>query len=485
MKSLISLKIWSILLLTILSIDGHRVIYRFGGNYPTDRCRILLQKSPDGQYGSTQQTAMVEEQSRLVINHLNCSAVYSETIEPGTLVAPRNTTYNGVIGMLQRDEVDIVTILTRVDNLVDGSVVKVGSAIASGHNVMQSPIRRPTKMSIEISHVFMEVDTFTYVIFIVCITTIGIGLVLVHVVHYSRRMSLSKLGRKMAKTIWTMTTILIDNGDISRVSRSTPRILWTLMMILVFVTVFSYTLNYLACDQVADIIPTQLDTLYQLLNEQPFNKYQIYMSPIYFFYSIIKMAPNGSIYNRLYRRIVDTNGFIKYGFTESWNSKESDQLWSRFHKSRDMVLFLPGETVTMFKPIVCLFEPFKILDSHFGSEKISESIVAAPVNHRMSYDMYRYIRYRQMTVLEMGYMHQSVQMAIKSMVEGLAIIGPGDGQKLQCLYSLKDDQEPIVNVSSPISSYKAILELCFTIAMFGVIGLVIELVISRKMVLIN
>lgn len=125
-------------IINLIYIESVKVKEWFGGSYPTDvSCRVL---ALDLGFLNLQKPKNAIERGmdnlfKYALREINCTYVYS----PATIrIIDRpdeNGTYNGVIGMIQRNEYDLALFPLRTD-LIFGDPVKLGPAIASGDSLI-------------------------------------------------------------------------------------------------------------------------------------------------------------------------------------------------------------------------------------------------------------------------------------------------------------------------------------------------------------
>ena len=168
------------LFLPLNVLSGFKIIDRFGGSYPKNAvCRILYPKAvADILNGDLKERFSAAIDSILdgfrVIKYLNCSSSEFEVDGDPFAMLP-NGTYTSAIGLIQRKEAEMVTILVRPDSLpnepgIIGPVLFEAEAVIVSKRV-SSELQRTTRQLTaffsdipDLNYFFINITVFIFVV---------------------------------------------------------------------------------------------------------------------------------------------------------------------------------------------------------------------------------------------------------------------------------------------------------------------------------
>ena len=197
-------------------VSGVKVIERFGGFYRKDLpCKLWIPEGMDKFEGMSSSSPLNLNELIDSVKKLNCTFIRSKGDDFGYPM--ENGSYTGLIGMVQRQESDVMLVAVRPDSLpyepalIGPMVLEADAAIISGKS-------KKNRVTREILEFVSDVDPLVYAYF-------GISII-VFSVCYTLSIVLSKaietddwdaltIGKDFFKTIWESCAAVLDEEQFS------------------------------------------------------------------------------------------------------------------------------------------------------------------------------------------------------------------------------------------------------------------------------
>ena len=240
-----------------------KVIDRFEGYYAKDiRCRIW---SPSG-YEVGQKMPPMMDDIFTAIKRFNCSWLLTPYTETGYPLP--NGTYNGAIGILQRNEADLGSLIGRPDGLPFEPVL-IGPMIKEADVVIVTNRRYGEKITREI---LQFVDDFNPIVYKYIFMVIMIVCIFYTMITYGPDSWIKRLKedprvaiKLFLEHVWESFNLVLDQENF-RSETNVARILVLFFAIFIFVFIYGIFLNQIGADLVAKTKGDNVDGIDYFLN---------------------------------------------------------------------------------------------------------------------------------------------------------------------------------------------------------------------------
>ena len=454
-----------------------KVIDRFGGFYRKDLpCKFWLPERYEAldkiQTGSAFKSTLLLGP----LKKLNCTIV---TSKPHYFGHPsENGSYTGLIGMLQRQEADVMIIAVRSDSLPHEPAL-IGPILLEADAAIISGKSKQHRITREILELVNDVEPLVYAYFIISIIVFSVFYTTSIVLDLSRgnetgdedaeieNSNASTVTKCFLKTIWDSCVAVISGEQFSPEDNSS-RILSLFFTLGLFFGVYGMFLNNVGADLIRRNGPPNIDSIGYFVNNITHTK-PVIIKRLYLL-NLLKSEPKNSTLGRLWSLMEkeqnDTVLDVDKDRLESGDEmyrlqvfgKATDLLWEV--QNRKKALIMPRSFARNFKMVGCTMNAVNMSRLYLSKE----SFAAGTLNTLMSHGIHPEIR----KIFE--YFGRAFHEA--ALMEGIARIRaltaadmiPGinaklDFSALQCIEDkpltvMKDDPELAAEVVSDDESFQ-------------------------------
>ena len=383
-----------------------KIIDRFGGFYRKDLpCKLWL---PAG-IEATQEMGVGSsfKLSTLLLDplkKLNCTIFITQTAEIGYPLD--NGSYTGMIGIVQRQESDLMLISVRPDSLphepafIGPMLLEADAGIVSG----KSKKKRITR---EILELVNDVEPLVYTYFIVSIIVFSVSYTASIVLELFRGnetgdedaetqdWDVLTMENRFFKTIWETCAAVLDEEQFSPDNYSS-RILSFFFILGLFFGIYGMFLNNVGADLIRKNGPPNIDSIDYFLNNITHTKPVIVKK--LFLLNLLKNEPKnstlGTLWSLMEKEQNETVLDVDYDrltagdeiYRMQMLGKTTDLLWEV--QNRKKAIIMPRSILKNSKMVGCTMNPVNISRLYISKE----SFAAGTLNTLMSHGIHPEIR---------------------------------------------------------------------------------------------
>ena len=316
------------------------------------------------------------------------SAKYYERDENGTDI--------GAASLVARNLVDTALLLTRADTM-DSDGYQLGPVFAPADvAILAYPAEFERFVQTEITDVFSNVDstTYSYIGLCSCLVVILLTMIVTFMKSIRHRMIPKKVARNVVKAAirhtWYMYGLFVDQCDWSP-KLDAIRVMWLHLLLMIFVLIPGYVLNFLSTDQVAAIPAKYIDKVSYFLDTDkhmtPFVIKDLYLD------RFLTTAVRGSKMYDLYQVVKNRNSFITTDLDNEDNLRDQliDLITNQIMAQKGALLLENHWSQLMAKKIGCQVFPDKVERIHTSKELFAGGNAHTILNKQLAYALYKYI----------------------------------------------------------------------------------------------
>ena len=408
----------STLIIFIISIPivyGTKVIDRFGGFYRQDlSCKFWV---PEGSQTFEEiLKASIFKSSALLnpLKKLNCTILKSRGDDFGHPLD--NGSYTGLIGMVQRQEIDLMIVAVRPDSLphepalIGPMLLEADAGIISG----KSKKHRITRQILEL---VIDIDPLVYIYLVISITVFSVCYTTSIVLELSRENEIEDVDAEIEnldalnvanyflKTFWESCVATIGGEQFSPDNKNS-RILSLFFTLGLFFGIYGMFLNNVGADLIRKNGPPNIDSINYFINNINATDYFVnnitHAKPVIvkrlYLLNLLKKEPKDSNLGRLWSLIekeqndtvfdvdVDRLQTQDEMYKMQMFSKLSDLLWEV--QNRKKALIIPRSMARNSKMFGCTVNPVNISRLYVSKE----SFAAGTLNTLMSHAIHPSLR---------------------------------------------------------------------------------------------
>ncbi|KAI1309111.1 hypothetical protein HDE_00335 [Halotydeus destructor] len=321
--------------------------------------------------------------------------------------------FDGLLGMIQREEVDYATTQSRLDSLGHNSLRVLGVLGSAEVRILSKKVKHVNQ---SLTHFEPMLDTMSLVDewSFSCLLVSVLLVAMVISVANSRAADKTTfrakgLLRRYFQTLWALFELLVSQGKFIYVT-TVPKLMWLTLTIGLFVIVSCVFMNLLSTEQVAQREPDQIDTFADLFDNFKWQEPTLFAD--LYTNSLRNLARNGSRENQLFERIKRNENNTYILPTQSNSSQELSQFtFNRYLDNGGRYLLL--ENSVWFPSIFCHIVPEKFDEVHESKETVLDGILVALYNSKSDPKLVKYMSYRLTNKLEFGFTAYENLRAVK------------------------------------------------------------------------
>ena len=483
-----------------------KVIDRFGGFYRKDLpCKIWMPSNLEILIDDIQSTRAVKSELLLgPLRVLNCSIFQTKNMDFGYPLV--NGSYTGLIGIVQRQESDVMMIPVRPDSLphepalIGPIVLEADAAIISGKSKKKRIIR-------EILAFVNDIDPLVYTYLITSIIVFSVCYTTSIVLESSREnktenedaetedWDLLTVAKHFLKIIWESCAAVLDQEQFSPGNYSS-RILTLFFTLGLFFGIYGMFLNNVGAGLIRRNGPPNIDSIDYFVNNITHTK-PVILKRLYLL-NILKSEPKDSTLGKLWSLMEkeqnDTVLDVDKDRLESGDEmyrmqvlgKATDLLWEV--QTRKKALIMPRTFARNFKMVGCTMNAVNISRLYFSKESFAAGTLNTLMSHGIHPSLRKIFEYYGRTVHETGFMWGSQKLIVLDAAD----MFPGTNAKLdlsalQCtedkpLTVMKDDPELAEEVVTDDESFQEFslfhLESLFKLWFFGLFAALVLFILE-------
>ncbi|KAI1306515.1 hypothetical protein HDE_00993 [Halotydeus destructor] len=277
------------------------------------KCKIAIFKAESILQVDTELKShnLLHKINRYATTHLNCSEIVTTDVRSGDAGIDGN--YSGVIGLIQRGEVDYTSAWMREDCIASDSI-GVLAPVAGADVRIVSPVLNDSANTEGIVKydsgsdkfepfldTFSLIDGYTYIGIFASIFTVAIIIWFDTSRRSSHPQTFKSLAKQLVVSLWCVFALMVSQGK-SMFNTSSLKLMWFMMTIGIFIISSGYLLNLLGTEQVAKRSPDQIETLTDIIS-QKFEHIEPTLVTNAFTYALDKLVKPGSNEEKVFKKL--------------------------------------------------------------------------------------------------------------------------------------------------------------------------------------
>lgn len=327
---------------------------------------------------------------------LNCSMVYVKYSTPGK--PNENGSYDGLIGIVQRDEVDLAWFLIRPDSL-PFEPVKFTPPATSADIVIISRKNSSLPVTHELTH-FLAFDGIIYVYILITIMFIfSIIYIWVEAFVEENTFDLKKKFIEYIETNIKIIQLFIGQDDLSP-NTVTGIVLAFSVCLFIQIFIYGILMSTVGADLVVQITPPRIESLDDLLNSE--------ITPVIFkklfLLNILKASPSSGKMNKLFDKIMKNPNESLFDI----NVNDVSEMMPRFlslaaeiDQSKKAIM-IPNSVVETFMIFGCTLFPQKVENTHAGYDLFAAGTLSGVMSKKIDPYLEKVLQFQTRNTLELG-----------------------------------------------------------------------------------
>lgn len=319
---------------------------------PNARCWVLFPKQvTQGNYVLVDTFLPLANSLDYWLKKGNCSLKSVDYLVTGS---PNATgSYDGYLGMVQRNEYDFVYLAVRPDSLpfepgkLTPPIISADVTILSRKNETERSEKREVTS-------FLNLDICVYVYtLVICFFILPIFLLYVHLRGKLMSTNVTLMYKEYIANCCRVFVLLLDQEQFQHKSLPARILIFSASLFTLF-AVFGLLLNTVGADLIVKKSPPTIDSLDDLLNSR--------MQPVIirrlFEYELIKASPSGSKLNKVWNRMNENLNVSLFDFDESNTAQAMPTVMNLFKKlvSSKVALLLPQSSAIYVHWATCVLK---------------------------------------------------------------------------------------------------------------------------------
>ena len=396
----------------------------------------------------------------------------------------------GMIGMMQRDEIDVASQYARPGVLADG-VVTVGAAVMPVDLIVISRKARSVRHALDVLDIVEAFDTLsglgmiTLLLWIIIVISFGTVLLRRRKVNEANY-SANYYFVKVYQTTWRVVELLLDQENFAH-SYSFANFIWLILCIFLLVVIFGHLLNLMSTDMVAHKPGENINELRDLIRGGAFTHSQPVMLKLLYFYDYLLKSKPGTDIHQLYRKMADfedcrqisTCSFLDIDFskTETMVTILEYMMFIMSDLTRSRCILINRQYLeSATEKLACMYNPSLMLKAHVSNQAIVSDILVLFYNrHRTTWMLRERVDYTTMSRLEFGYIPNTMSELAMAVAAQASLVYDWKAQK--CVAKIEDDQ--VTDESQPLWWLRKTGIVCITLLVIGTVCLMIEIISYR------
>ena len=458
-------------------VYGKKIIDRFGGFYRKDLpCKFWL--PPGFEVTDNMPGSSIFKSSTILdpLKQLNCTVLRTKEDDFGHPLD--NGSYTGVIGMIQRQEVDMVSIAVRPDSLPHEPAL-IGSIYLEADNAIISGKSKKKRVTREILELVNDVDPLVYVYLFVSIIVFSVCYTTSIVLELYRENETEDgnaepedwdaltVGKCFFKTIWESCAAVLDEEQFSPQNYSS-RILSLFFILGLFFGIYGMFLNHVGADLIRKNGPPNIDSIDYFINNITHIKPVIARK--LFLLNLLKREPKDSTLGKLWSLIekeqnetvlhIDQNrleaGDEKYRM--EMFGKATNLLWEV--QTRKKAIIIPRAFARCGKMVGCTMNAVNMSRLYLSKESFAAGTLNTLMSHGIHPEIRKIFEYFGRAFHEAALMEGIARIRVLNAADLIPGISASlDFSALQCIEDkpltvMKDDPELAEEVISDNESFQ-------------------------------
>ena len=352
-----------------------------------------------------------------------------------------------MVGILQRGDADVATIIVRSDTIGD-TAVRLGPAIAAADSViMGTKLTNETSSPSFVTDIVYNVDITTYWLLMVLVVIV-ISLLTSSEVIERKLFALTGVRRHLVtmvnKLVFKAIGLIVDQEDYQP-SLWSGRFLWFHFCLALFFLIFGILLNTMSTDITVTKPATYVESIDYFLDTTPETRRKPIVFEDMLFHTAARRADKNSKLGQL-KHIMDTTPGCYFKMDPNTITSKLTMMISDELLAGKSVLIYPEFAVhTYFERLGCTVQPEMMSLVHTSKQSMTPGTLHPIYSHRLPHPMLKYIEYRAQTAFELHLLNSMLDFVVGQVAS--------DNQLPRTLAYYKCMEHEVENSNSNLKQY--------------------------------
>ena len=379
-----------------------------------------------------------------------------------------------MVGVVQRGDADVATMLVRSDTIGD-TEVRLGPTLAAADSViMGTKLTNETSSPSYVTDVVYNVDTTTYWLFLV-LAVIVLSLLTTSELISRKLFSLRRVRRHLAKLVksinWKVIGLIVDQED-HQPSLWSARFLWFHFCIAMFVLIFGYFWNTMSTDITVTKPATYAESIDYFLDTTPEKRRKPIVFENLLFHTAAQRADQKSKLGQL-KHIMDTTpGCYMRMNPNDLITKVLTMMSDGILAGKSVLIYPKFAVNSYFERLVCTARPEMMTLIHTSKHSMTPGTLHPVFGLQLPHQMMKYLEYQVRNFLEMHLLNAMLDFVVGQLAS--------DNQLPRTLAYYKCIDHEVVQSDSNLKQYmtlhdiKPAIQVILALTATAVIVLLIE-----------
>ncbi|KAI1306521.1 hypothetical protein HDE_00995 [Halotydeus destructor] len=378
----------------------------------------------------------------------SCTEVITSNVKIGDIDEHGN--YSGLLGLIQRQDVDYAWAPMRLDCVTDslgvltpvsGADVRIVSPILNRSAGTENNVKydNGSERFDPILETCASVDGMSYLFF--CVAIFAIALI-ISIAKRRRQSDTSwPLAKNFTVTLWQIFEQVLNQGKFNP-KATFVQLVWLMLTMGLFVIISGLFLNFLRTEKVAQVGPPQLESMESIVGSE-FNRLEPTLMTNSFTFGLGKLVKFGSKEHKLFEKLrrheqnlVYVNKSLDKG-KDSLRDLMSLIVTSFANKDR---YFLVEEILwSGLKPALCFSSPNLGSEAHTSIATLMNNILIIPYSKRLDRRLRHFLEYRLQNQFELGVLKHELNAIFMTIIEMTEQFQLGKPNTTKCLLGLTEE----------------------------------------------
>ncbi|KAI1306483.1 hypothetical protein HDE_00984 [Halotydeus destructor] len=470
---------------------SNKVSNRFHSyNLKTLDCKVAkfrLKSILDLDYKNQVHQVLLEMNTYATMN-LNCTEIETEDIRSGEIDEYGN--YSGVVGMIQRKEVDYGLAWMRSDCLATESLDVLATIFEADVRIVSPILNESAKGSGSVEYqsvpdnfepfldTFTLVDQSSYYCFLAAIFAVAL---IISIDKHRRNLNIDKVSlfsKQYAHALWEVFELIVGQGK-GNDDTNLLRMMWLMWTVGLFIIISGVFLNLLRTEQVAQRTPAQIETMEDIVGPN-FKGIQPTLVTNTFTYALSKLnLKPESNEKKLFDKLNSHDGNLIYmdSPNKTKNTATIPGSIGDAKRKKDRYFLIEEVLWSQLKPVLCHSSPDDARQIRTSGKPILGGLLITPMAKSVNFRLKKYTEYRLKNQFEFGISNSALRHVFERLGYGMGQWILGKTNSTMCLLDWRDE-DSISDMVFKLEHCKLILSSLASLLMSSVLVNIVEYLVA-------
>ncbi|KAI1306516.1 hypothetical protein HDE_00992 [Halotydeus destructor] len=396
----------------------------------------------------------------------SCTELISRDIRSGEIDEHGN--YSGVVGMIQRKEIDYGLVWMRSDCLATESLNVLATIAGADVRIVSPKLNYSAtessgaeyKAAADRFEPFLEtcalVDQYSLYCVLAAIFTVALVISVDQRRSHPNSYAVSLSAKQYAHALWEVFKLIVRQGKL-KYQTTLLRMIWFILTVGLFIIISGVFLNLLRTEQVAQRSPDQIDTLTDVIGSR-FPSIQPTLVTNAFTYGLGKLKlKHDSDEKKLFDKLKRHDGnLVSIESTNTGGPYTIQASINRARESKDRYFLVEDVLWTKMKPVLCHCSPNGARQVRASPEPILGGLLITPLAKDVDFKLRKYLAYRLTNQFELGISNFELSFVFETLAQITSQWEPSQPNSTICLLGLPDEA-PLSDMVFKLKHCKRIL----------------------------